>query len=407
MRRSRFKIEASGLLLAIIVIFFATGVAAAVFALQSDAVAEASARDGVISVLYVIEKDDKPLSSFVLMYYPLTRRAAIFDIPSETGLLLAGVNQVNRIDSIYNPQRLSAFENEVERLLGINLSFSVVMTLENLGKLVDLLGGVEVFIPAPVNIVNESQTILFPSGMVLLDGDKASLFASFELPEEEREQIMLRRQRFFLSFLRRQGEMNEMLRNRDVARLYHSFLRTDMSARTRMRLFDEFSQINTDRIAVQAVGGNFRVVQDQMLLIPHWDGTLVRQIVRQAQGMLTRQVEGALTERTLTVEVLNGTTVTGLAARTADLLRSFGYDVIATGNAYRNNIEQTEIIDRYIDAEMGRAFADIIRGNNIRRQPLAEGVPEEVEFGLQEFNYRADFTLILGRDFNGRFVVGN
>jgi len=148
-------------------------------------------------------------------------------------------------------------------------------------------------------------------------------------------------------------------------------------------------------------------VSGEMLLIPHWDGSLVKEIVRQTLGSLTRQSEGYLSDRVLTVEVLNGTAITGLAGRTAELIRSFGYDVISIGNAARNTYETTEIIDRSGSESMAKTFAEIIRCENIRQEDLAAEISEEELMGIQNFEYRADFTLIIGRDFNGRYVTGN
>jgi calcineurin-like phosphoesterase len=144
-----------------------------------------------------------------------------------------------------------------------------------------------------------------------------------------------------------------------------------------------------------------------MLLIPYWDGNLVKEIVRQTLGSLTRQSEGNLSDRVLTVEVLNGTAIAGLAGRTAELLRSFGYDVISIGNADRNTYETTEIIDRTGSESMAKTFAGIIRCENIRQEDLAAEISEEELMNIQNFEYRADFTLIIGRDFNGRYVTGN
>jgi len=403
------KIDASGFLLATIILFLAAGIVLAVLTLRSDPVEEALSGNRVINVLYVIEKDKKPLSSYVLMFYPATRRMAIFDIPNELGLLITRINRVARIDSIYDSGRIGIFEDEIGKLLGVDINFSVVISRENLGNLVDLLEGVEIFIPSPVNIkpVNnrpESEHILFPSGMTVLDGDKASMYATYTVQDEEQEMAVFRRQRFFLGFLNRQARMNEKLKNPQMARLYYSFLKTDMKESTAARLFDEFAYIDTERIGIQSVGGNLREVSGQMLLIPHWDGSLVKEIVRQTLGTLTRQTEDSFSERAFTVEVLNGTTINGLAGRTADLLRSFGYDVIAIGNADRNTIERTEIIDRSGDETMGMTFAGIIRCGNIRREFLAQDIPE---MEIHNFEYKSDFTLIIGRDFNGRYVTGN
>jgi hypothetical protein len=107
------------------------------------------------------------------------------------------------------------------------------------------------------------------------------------------------------------------------------------------------------------------------------------------------------------VDVLNGTGVTGLAGRTAELLRGFGYDVISIGNAARSDYEATEIIDRSGSAEVARIFAEIIRCTNIRSEAVEpEELNIELNMGLQRLDYRSDFTLIIGRDFNGRYVTG-
>jgi len=401
------KTDASGFLLAAIILTLAAGIAVAVYTLRSDPAEEALSTDRVINTLFIIEQDKKPLSTYVLMFFPETKRAAIFDIPGEVGLLIAGINRVDRIDTVYTPGRTGNFEREIGKLLGIEINFSVVINTENLGKQVDLLEGVEIFIPSPVDYREGPQLVMFSSGLTVLDGDKARVYATYAIPYEEREMEMFRRQRFFLSLLKRQAEMNENLKNPALAKLYHSFFQTSMKARSRMRLFDEFVYIDFERINIQTVGGNQREVSGEMLLIPYWDGSLVKEIVRQTLGSLTRQSEGYLSDRVLTVEVLNGTAIAGLAGRTAELLRSFGYDVISIGNADRNTYETTEITDRTGNENMAKTFAGIIRCENIRQEDFAAEIPEDELMDIQNYEYRADFTLIIGRDFNGRYVTGN
>jgi len=216
---------------------------------------------------------------------------------------------------------------------------------------------------------------------------------------------VFRRQRFFLGFLNRQIQMNEKLKNPSLAKMYYSYFRTSMKQRTLMLLFDEFVHIDTDRTNIQSVGGNLREVSGQMLIIPHWDGNLVKEVVRQTLATLTREIEDHLIERTLTVEVLNGTAITGLAGRTAEMLRSFGYDVISIGNADRNNYENTVVIHRSGDDGMVRTFADVIRCNNIRRETILDD--EDNDPINQRIEYKADITLLIGRNFSGRYVTGN
>jgi len=399
------KKDTSFLLLILIIVILVFGIIFSLLTFRSNPVGDAVADNRVINTLYVIEDNRTPLSTFVLMYYPATKRAAVFDIPGDLGLLISRINRVDRIDRIYEPARISAYQNEIEKLLGIDINFSVIITNENLVSVVDLLEGIEIFIPSPVYYWEGDKIILFPSGMTVLDGDKADLYATYRLPYEESEVEISRRQRLFLGILSRQIQMNENFKNPDAAKMYYSLFRTSMNQRTFSRLLDEFANMDIERINIQSVGGNVQEVTGQRLVIPHFDGNLIKEIVRQTLGTLTSDIEDYLIERALTVEVLNGTTVTGLAGRTRELLESFGYNIVSVGNADKNDYESTVIIHRSGDQRLVNDFAEIIRCTNIVRELTAfdEMENEFLIFGETQ----ADITLLIGRNFNGRYVTGN
>ncbi|MDR1430458.1 MAG: LCP family protein [Spirochaetaceae bacterium] len=396
----RKQMDASIFLLGIILALLAGGAAFTVFVLREDPLGEVFSGDRVINSLFILEKDRKPLSSFVLMYYPSTRRAAVFDVPGEVGLIIQRINRVDRIDTVYNPQRVETFVDEVERLLGIEINFHFSITLENLGKIVDLVEGVDVVIPSRVDLPLEKPPLLFPSGRVTLDGEKAVSYASYLLAEEDADIVNARRQRFFLSFLRRLGEQNEYLKIKPVYREFHRLIRGSANARIQTRLFDELTNLDTDQAGVQTVAGTVREVSGQMLILPYYDGSLIKDMVRQSLSGLTRNTDGTLAGRVFTVEILNGTATSGLARRTSDLLQGFGYDVIAVNNADASDYEKTEIIDRSGYEDMVTTFAEIIRCENIRFE-----APDTELLDSQNLEYKADFTLIIGKDFNGRYVI--
>ncbi|MCL2380241.1 MAG: LCP family protein [Treponema sp.] len=402
------KFDSSVLLLALIVALVGGGVVLAVQSFQFDPIERAVAGDSVINTLFVIEKDGRPFSSYVLMFYPATRRAAVFDVPGSIGGVLQRVNRVDRIDAVYDPGRIAPFKNEIERLLGIEIPFSFVMTLENLGKITDLMRGVEVFIPSAVSDFHYGH-ILFPSGRVFLDGDKARVYVTYELPYESAELVSARRHQFFMSFLRRLGEQNQYLGNPQVARLFHSLFESGTNRRLRARLFDEIARVNIDRASIQTVRGDVREVSGQELLFPHWNGSLIREVVSHTMKTLSQTAESGMVDRVFTVEVLNGTTVTGLAGRTAEILEDFGYNVIFIGNADRNDHDRTLIIDRSGHEEMARVFGGVIRSRNIlfdsQNQHTAGQHLAGIDLAVQNFAHRSDFILILGRDFNGRYVT--
>jgi len=397
------KVDSSALLLILIGVLLAAGIIFAVFSLRADPIEASLAGDRVINTLFVIEDGGKPLCSYVLLYYPATKRAAVFDIPGSLGLIIQRINRVDRIDTVYDTRRIAPFADEISKLLGIEINFSIVITLENLGKITDLVEGVEIFIPSPVDEYQDGH-ILFPSGVSYLDGDKAKLYISYELPEESNELANFRRQRFFMGFIKRLGEQNQLLKNPQVSPLFQSLLKTGISQRSRIRLFDEFAGIDTDRVSIQSVGGNVRTVSDQPLVFPYWDGSLIKEIVRQTLAGIVQPAENTLGDRVFTVEILNGTAVNGLAGRTAELFRGFGYDIISIGNADRNDYAKTLIIDRSGYQDMAKNFGDVIRCTNFRFDS-PDSANSEIDLNIQNFEYRADFTIIIGKDFNGRYVT--
>jgi len=321
-------------------------------------------------------------------------------------MLIRRINRVDRIDTVYEPDKVNNFKREIELLLGVEIPFSVVINTENLGKAVDLLEGVELFIPSEVRTNINNEPVMFPSGISRFDGDKAVAYISYRLPDEENEMPVFRRQRFFLGFLRRQAELNNSFKNTALSRKYLSFMQTSFNQRAGIRLLNELARMDLERVSIQSIGGNLREVSGNMLLIPFFDGNLAKDVVRQTLAMLTSTAEGIMTDRVFTVEVLNGTTVNGLAGRTAEILRGFGYDIISIGNADHFGYERTLIIDRTGMESMARNFAGIIRCNNINFETPAWENPE-FELTMHSYEFRSDFTLIIGRDFNGRYVTGN
>ncbi|MDR3302535.1 MAG: LCP family protein [Spirochaetaceae bacterium] len=354
----------------------------------------------VISTVFIFEHDNKPLSTFVTLCYPATKRSAVFDIPGNIGRILKKIDRVDRIDTVYDGQSPDDFISEIENLLAIDISYLMIFDLPTLEKTVDLLDGVTVSIPQAITIYDGKDSILFPAGRTVLDGDKMREYISYENEEGDIELPRQRRERFFTGFLKRLSEKNSFLKKPELTAILNGLLRTNMSQRTRTELFDEFAKIDADRIAVQTIGGNFREVSGKQLLFPFYDGSLVKDIVRQTLAALTREGAFSSSGRVITVEILNGTNVAGLAGRTAELIRVFGYDVIKIGNATDGNYDKTEIIDHTRQKAEVQIFADIIRCENIKTDASEIGSEND----MQTYEYKADLTLIIGKDFNGRFT---
>ncbi|MDR2097527.1 MAG: LCP family protein [Spirochaetaceae bacterium] len=365
---------------------------------------QAGINDGrATTTLFILENEGKPLGAYLLLYNQLTRNAASFEIPGDIGLILRQINRVDRIDTVYQSGKTSAYTEEIEKLFDIKVNYIFVLNMDGLGRAVDVLEGVTVLIPGNMKMPG-SDEILFSSGFTKLDGDKAVEYLCYPDSDYDIETVRIRSQRFFIALLKRLGEKKDYLNSSDVSRLFQSFIETNMNRRILAQFFTELSYINIERFSVSAVNGNMREVSGKKLLFPYYDGSLIKEIVRQTLSLLAQRNGGTGGSRVFTVEVLNGTGVSGLAGRTAELIRGFGYEVINTGNADRADYEFTEISDRSNFSGEAERFAGIINCRRVVK--IDEGKPFEEGMVMppEDYNYKADFTLILGRDFNGRYI---
>lgn len=400
------RVDASIFILALMLALLIGGVSAVYFAVRVDPMEVALSGDRIVNTLIVIENEGKPVSSHVLMYYPETKRAALFDIPGSLGQIIHALGRVDRIDVLYDKRDPKPYIKELTSLLGVEIPFFMAFDLSELSRMVDLMNGIEVFISDPVSVYGEGSRVLLPPGAVVLDGAKALTYLTYELPDEDEALPIVRRQRFMLSLLKRFGEAFQFLSSKQVQPFFQSLVHTNMDTRSFSRLFEELAQVDVDRVGVQRVQGNRREVSGKTLLFPYYDGSLIKDIVKQSLASLARDTDGWSADRVYTVEVLNGTQNQGLAKKTADLLQGFGYDTVKIGNADRVDYESTMIISRTGDSKAARLFAEVIRCESISSESRAGKTDDRGELssdiGVEE---GVDFTLIIGKDFNGRFVV--
>src|SRR5690606_17575458 len=92
----------------------------------------------------------------------------------------------------------------------------------------------------------------------------------------------------------------------------------------------------------------------------------------------------------ISVEILNGTRVNGLARRTNDLLVNYGLQVLRYGNAEEQDVERTQVI-YHTSIHAAEQVAGLIR---------AETIIPGTSGGVDG----PDVTVILGRDFDGWYV---
>lgn len=390
-RRSRKADRSIILLVLIVVIIAATGVYAYV-QLRVDQITEALKKKLPLATLFVISNGEKPLFFEVFFYNPDTRKGSLFYVPTNLGGVIADINKVDGLDVLYRRSNPAPLARKIESLMGVPLQTVIDISKEDMAKVVDLVGGVDVFIPNPVDFTQEGKRILLPSGSVTLDGDKALDFISYQDPLESDTDRIGRRQKFLQALLKGLGENNVFLMQRAPFRMLRALLRTNLPPRALGAFVTEMGRFDSERMVLQRVLGTTRSVDGRDLLFPHQEGELFKQAVKQTLAANASNEFIPPDSLSITVEVLNGTRTPGLANRARDLFQSYDLEVMAPNNADNDQYLNTVVLDRKGNLDNARKVAEILRCTRIFSKPDPQ------------MDQAVDVTVILGKDFDGRYV---
>ena len=390
-RRSRRADRSIILLVFIVVIILGTGVYL-YLQLRVDQITDSLKKKLPLATLFIFSQGEKPFFFEEFLYNPDTRKGSLFYIPANVGGVIANINKVDGIDVLYRRTNPAPLAQKIEQLTGVRLQSVIDISREDVGRLVDLMGGVDVFIPNPVDLTQDGKRILLPSGSVSLDGDKAQDFISYQDPLESDADMIGRRQRFLQALLKGLGENNAFLLQRGPFRMMRSLLRTNLPPRALGSFIAEMGRFDSERMVLQRVLGTTRSVDGRDLLFPHQDGELLKQAVKQTLAANASNEFVSPEALSITVEVLNGTKTAGLANRARDLFQSYDLEVMAPNNADNDQYLNTVILDRKGNLDNAKKVADIIRCTRVYSKPDPQ------------MDQAVDVTVILGKDFDGRYV---
>ena len=348
-----------------------------------------------LSLMLIVSEGEKILFSDILLYQGSTGKGALVDIPPITGSMLEDQRKIGAIEALFDPDDPGKYVAKAGEIAGLDIQFYLNLDLDELSRVVDLIGGVETFIPNPVDTRIDGRLVLLPSGSFVLDGSKAALFLRYGDPGETDSERISRGQGFFQSLLDALGRSSGSFDHKEMSRAFMSGLSTNLSMRGLVSFAEAMDRLDAANMVQLRLRGTIRNVDGTGLLFPHSEGRLLRETLNQTINSL--KSENLLSEDDLRIilEIQNGTAVNGLASRTSQLYQSFGYEIVRVGNA-QDTYEKTVIIDRIGNQQAVKRVADVIRCTNISVQ----AGDADYETNL---NMTADVIIILGKDFDGRY----
>ena len=364
--------------------------------LRTDEIAEAARAGETVRTMIVIEDEEgRAAHIHVFIYDTTTDRGALIDIPRNLGSIIDSLQRVDRIDVLYDSGGAEELKDRVAALIDREIPYYITFSDRGVRQTIDLLGGMQLFIVESFDQTNGSDAARLPAGNVVLHGQKAMTYLTYEVEGESDLEHVGRRQKFMEGFLGSIAERVDLLLHPEVFPYLLRFTGSNLEERALRSYLTEISSLDPGRLVHRRVQGTTRVVDTEAgreaLLFPHFEGQWLKETVRQVERSLAADEAFRDEDVRVTLEILNGTTTSGLARRTKELFEGYGYEVVTFGNAESSQIRNTVLIDRRGEPEQARRVGEIIRAERI----VTDVAPAESN---------ADVTVVLGRDFDGTFV---
>jgi len=307
----------------------------------------------------------------VMTVAPKTGEISALAIPRDSRVEIPGVG-VRRINTSHVIGGMPLTIQTVELLLGLPIDKYIEINVPGITKLIDAIGGVDIDVQKRMYYRDRSQNLRIDlqPGLQHLNGAQATGYVRFR-HDASGDLGRIERQRHFLrAVITQLMKPNNVARLPQLAEAFVETVNTDLAVKDLLALKKIVEQAGPNSIRAETLPGEPKMIHGQSMI--ELDSDRVREAISRV-----------LLGQGLSVEVLNGTEVNGLAARVAARLEEAGCEITQVANAAEKS-DTTLVISR--------------RGGSRRAERVASWIGMGVISVQPEGDSLADVTVIVGRD---------
>lgn len=310
---------------------------------------------------------------------PSNHSVNVISIPRDSKVYLADGKGVQKINHAHALGGIELTKKTIEETLGINIDRYVVVNAAGIRKLVDVIGGIPVYIEKPLNYDDYAGKlhIHLPKGEHRLNGEQVEGFLRFRHDGLGDIGRTSRQQWFLKSLIETLKTPAVIPQIPEALRLAMTYIKTDMTLYELSHLAVFVRDINMDAVEVATLPGG-----------PSTKGFISYWILdpEKVQEMVDRMIYRVKPEKieNLSVGVMYSSNKEELALTVKDKLETLGIDVVCTG---KGRLPHSQIIAH----KKGVTVEEIAK--------LKKKVPElqNMQFvydPMRQFCLRNDFTII-------------
>lgn len=334
-------------------------------------------RDHVtILLLGVDDSEGRGLADTIIaaVVSPRTGDIAALSIPRDSRVHVPGVG-IRRVNEAHSFGGLPLTLETLELLLGFPFDYCLEVNVGTLVELVDAIGGIDIDVDKRMYYRDRAQNLLIDlqPGPQHLDGEQAMGYVRFRHDAKGDLARVERQRKFVRAVARRALDPDQVIHLRRLAEAFVDAVNTNLTVQDMIALKKIAERLGPEAIRMATLPGQPRIIEGH---------SMIELGAREVQAAVDRVLWG----QGVTVSVLNGSDISGLAARTASFLEERGCDIANVGNA-EQKADTTLIVDHRGRAKRAERVAAWLGGGVISVAPDGENP--------------ADVTVILGRDMAG------
>lgn len=305
---------------------------------------------------------------------PIQKEAALLSIPRDFYVKTKNSGSM-RINAVFKTARSSALksnsrdvkaansagaeamEDIVETTMGIPIHYNAIIDFTGFENAINTVSGIDINVPEDLavyevlRINNKNYTLNVKAGQQYFDGFRALAFARSrktsirgDFARSERQRLMLVALKEKISSL---GTLANPVKINQLLSDFGDHARATLTVSELLRVYDIMNEIPSNKIESVSLVDEPNVLLKSANIggsvqIPKAGLNNYKEIHNFIRNKLR---DGFLRQEDASIAVYNGTSVTGLAGRTATDLKSYGYNITAVADAPTKTYTRTVIVD--------------------------------------------------------------
>jgi LCP family protein required for cell wall assembly len=240
--------------------------------------------------------------------------------------------------------------NQIENMLSIAIDNYVIVDLDAFKQIVDAVGGVDMDVPQRLYYVDRSGGLYIDlqKGMQHLDGDKAEQLVRFRsYPQGDVARVEVQ-QVFLKAFADKIMSPSIITKIPQLISILFDTVETDVNLVDAIKYSGYLNKLNSDNLSFHTLPGVGAYEGAVSYYFPDMDkvGDFINEVFYDTVPATEEDTETTtqmIEDKTVSIQVLNGSGTAGAAARAKDEIEQRGYRVSNIGNYESNDIEITLI----------------------------------------------------------------